>query len=293
MTLRDLRQEYHGSVTPGDFDLLAAFSFGTTKEAIMREPDRVIDNESSSDLRHLLDRRAAREPVAYIVGEREFYGLPFSVTRDTLVPRPETEHLVEEAIGLLSETAPDSVVIDLGSGSGAIAVSVAHATSKKETGDGRVRFFATDLSSAALEIAKRNTDRHGVDRLITFFEGNLLDPIPEGAFIDALRVVILANLPYLSRDIYESADDDVRLYEPESALVADDDGLALYIELLDDLVRKRNSAWSDKQVDGLFEIGPEQSERIAGEFASRFPDGTSDIVPDLSGRQRVFRFRIG
>lgn len=290
MTLRDLREDYRGRVEPHDFDLLAAFVLRTTREAVMREPDRDV-YDALSDLRAALDRRAAHEPVAYIVGEREFYGLPFSVTPDTLVPRPETEHLVEEAVALLSETAASTVAVDLGTGSGAIAISVAHVL-RKPASDPMPLILASDISSAAIEVARRNAERHGVDALITFFEGSLLHPIPDDAFGSAPHIVILANLPYLSRAIYESADDDVRLHEPESALVADDEGLALYLQLLDDIARRKHDGWSGKHIDGFFEISPEQSGRIKKEFASRFPDGSSDIIPDLSGRPRVFRFHL-
>ncbi|NTW30596.1 MAG: peptide chain release factor N(5)-glutamine methyltransferase, partial [Candidatus Moranbacteria bacterium] len=219
-TLRGIAKECAGSVVASDFSVLAAYALGRTKEFIFREPDYIPTEEESEKLKNVLLRRADKEPVAYIVGEKEFFGLPFLITKDTLVPRPETEHLVEEAITLLSETVPGTVVVDLGTGSGAIAVSVAHATSDKLSREDRIRFFATDISSAALGVAKQNAKRHGADRLITFLEGNLLDPIPEDALTDTRHIVILANLPYLSHGIFESADDDVRVYEPESALVA-------------------------------------------------------------------------
>lgn len=290
-TLRELRQEYRGRVAPEDFDLLAAFVLKTTKEAIMREPGREVDDKILTAIRSVFDRRSSHEPVAYIVGEKEFYGLPFFVTRDTLVPRPETEHLVEEAIAFLSETVPGTTVVDLGTGSGAIAVSVAHEHTKRNR-DGSPPFFATDIDSASLEVAKRNAKRNHVDHCISFFKGNLLGPIPDEAFADMRRIVILANLPYLSRVIYESAADDVRLFEPESALVADNEGLSLYLELLDDIARKKRTSWKNIRIDGLFEISPEQVPTLKKYFTDVFRDSERIFKPDLSGRSRVFRFRL-
>lgn len=295
-TVSELIREYRESVNRSDCAVLVAFALGKTKEFVLREPDYRLSDEELAKARSLLDRRVTREPVAYIVGTKEFFGLPFEVTHDTLVPRPETEHLVEEALSILSKPVPNTVVVDIGTGSGAIIVSISktiEATMNESAGTAHdITCVATDISGGALEVAQRNAARHNIAHTITFLKGNLLDPIPDDTFIAVRRIVILANLPYLSREIFENADDDVRLHEPTSALVADDEGLALYLELLDDIARRKGSGWSYKRVDGLFEISPEQSEHIMTAFASRFPHDVSDIVPDLSGRARVFRFRI-
>ncbi len=389
-TLREIAKDSANRIAPEDFTLLAASAVGQTKEFVFREPEHVLSLEEGMRLRSMIERRANHEPIAYILGEREFYGLPFSVTRDTLVPRPETELLVEEALGLLSKHDKRTVVADLGTGSGAIIVSLAHtlrkmkllATSNEVSCAERkmnlkltsLTLVATDISPAALDVAKRNAKRKSIHETVVsdkpipsnfdqisdgscftnpspgipgtpfpkgrnsglctsdeedfsplekgstessrggivtststavqsnpsleerfdidFFEGSLLDPIPESVFEEKNNILIVANLPYLSRTLYESASDDVRLFEPESALVADEDGLALYIELLDDIARRKESRWKDIRVAGLFEISPEQEPTLKKIFLDRFPSSQNDFLPDLSGRTRVFRFRI-
>ncbi|NTW46237.1 MAG: peptide chain release factor N(5)-glutamine methyltransferase [Candidatus Moranbacteria bacterium] len=294
-TLSDLSREFGDRVDRTDFAILAAHAVGKPKEYVFREPGHVLSGTEETALRESLRRRSSREPVAYIVGEKEFFGLPFEVTRDTLVPRPETEHLVEEALSLLSGTDSDTTVIDIGTGSGAIIVPIAKTigTTVAKTIDEpkKISFFATDFSTGALEVARRNAKRHDVGHRIVFLEGNLLDPVPEDAF-DSDRIIFLANLPYLSEEIYSSADRDVRDYEPRSALVAQDDGLALYLRLLDDIARRKHDSWPDMRINGLFEIGPEQRDRISSEFERRFPNDEHSIIDDLSGRPRIFRFRI-
>ncbi|NTW13698.1 MAG: peptide chain release factor N(5)-glutamine methyltransferase [Candidatus Moranbacteria bacterium] len=294
MTLRELAREFRDSVAPEDFDLLAAFALGQSKEFVMREPGLVLDDTVLVPLRSLLDRRARHEPVAYIVGDKEFYGLPFFVTRDTLVPRPETEILVEEVITRVKtltehDSEKDIVIADIGTGSGAIIISLAEKL--KDTFS--ISYLASDISSAALNVARRNAVRHNVDARISLLEGDLLAPITDTSrFSDSDTIILVANLPYLSETIFASAPEDVRSYEPLSALVTDDDGLALYLELLNDLAQRKSRGEIGAPVVGYFEISPEQSERIKREFASRFPDGTSDIVADLSGRPRVLSFLI-
>ncbi len=291
-TLRDLSLEYKGRIAPEDFTVLSAFVLGKTKEFVFREPDHVLSSEQDATLRPILDRRTGHEPVAYILGEREFFGLPFFVTKDTLIPRPETEHLVEEALESLSRHSEKTAVIDIGTGSGAIIISVAHKLFTDRPEDIRHEFTAIDLFLSALTVAKRNATRHDVLGHITFLEGNLLSPITEIISDDTGRILILANLPYLSQTLYESAPADVRLHEPFSALVADDEGLSLYTEVLDDIMRRKQDGWKNTPIDGFFEISPEQESSLERIFIDRFPTSEHSFLPDLSGRTRVFLFHI-
>jgi release factor glutamine methyltransferase len=291
-TLRALAREYSNSVAASDFSILAAYALGRTKEFVFREPDYVTTEAESEKLKDALLRRVGKEPVAYIVGEKEFFGLLFSVTKDTLVPRPETEFLVEDAIRSLRHENGKAFVADIGTGSGDIIVSVAHALKTDDPDGVRFSFFATDISREALDVARRNASRHDVIDRITFFQGDLLEPIPKTEYDGTERVLILANLPYLSRELYDDAMDDVRLYEPESALVADDDGLAFYIRLFKDISKKKNENLADVPVTGLFEISPEQESRITAELLRLLPDSRYRFINDLSGRARILRFDI-
>lgn len=289
MTLRELERTYRGRIASGDFSVLAAHALGRDREFVLREPDFSPDPDAETFLRDLLERRARHEPVAYLTGHREFYGLDFRVTQDTLIPRPETEHLVEAATDeicrLLDTDSGTSVaVLDIGTGSGAIAVSLAQALGDEP----RISFLASDISASALRVAKENAETHALVDRVTFLEGNLLAPFTDEArFRDASALIVVANLPYLSDERYASAPRDVRDYEPESALRADDGGLALY----DGLLRQLAEARAGRAVTGFFEIDPDQAGPIRTLIGHRFPEAETDILPDLAGRDRVAVFR--
>ncbi len=173
---------------------------------------------------NLIERRLAGEPVQYISGEAEFYGLPFHVNRDVLIPRPETEHLVEKAIALAQRLrlsgAPHPRIVDVGTGSGAIAVALAHALPFAE-------ITATEISSAALAVARSNASRIGVADRIRFLEGDLLEP-SAGEQFD----IVVSNPPYVPESDRTTLDVEVRDYEPAQALFAGKDGLAIYRRLV-------------------------------------------------------------
>jgi release factor glutamine methyltransferase len=178
----------------------------------------------------LIQRRLAGEPIQYITGEAEFYGFPFHVNRDVLIPRPETEHLVEMAIALaeklrLAGAIPEQRIarlriVDVGTGSGAIAVALARALPF-------ARITATDISTAALEVARNNTARNGVADRVRFVEGDLLEPVGSERFD-----IIVSNPPYVPESDRATLDVEVRDYEPAHALFAGADGLAIYRRLI-------------------------------------------------------------
>lgn len=164
-------------------------------------------------------RRLAGEPIQYILGEAEFYGLPFSVTRDVLIPRPETEHVVEKALQLAEAFARPRIV-DVGTGSGAIAVALAaHLLSASIT--------ATDVSAAALDVARRNAERNGMGKRIRFLAGDLLSPVAGESFD-----IVVSNPPYVSDADRDSLAVEVREFEPNCALFAGGDGMAIYRRLI-------------------------------------------------------------
>ena len=169
----------------------------------------------------MLARRAAREPLAYIVGFREFFGLEFEVNKSTLIPRQETEALVETSI-LLSNDHFSGVaaIVDIGTGSGAIAISLAVLLSKATV-------IATDISGEALRTAAANANRHGVAGRISFRQGDLLRPIHEPVDI------VVANLPYVTKTEMEALAPEIKLHEPSTALEGGVDGLDLVRRLLE------------------------------------------------------------
>ncbi len=174
-----------------------------------------LDGASRLSYEKDIDRRAKREPLQYITGTQEFWGIPFRVTRDVLIPRPETEMVVEESLTRTSgEACP--IIVDLCTGSGCIAVSLARELPK-------ARIFATDRSGAALALARENAKANGVADRIRFFEGDLFDPLDEldiGGRID----VITANPPYVRESERPGLQPEVRDFEPALALFAGPEG---------------------------------------------------------------------
>ena len=166
----------------------------------------------------LITRRAAREPIAYILGRREFWGLDFEVTPDVLIPRPETELIVEEAVSIASRTLTRRI-IDVGTGSGCLAVALAVEFPA-------ARVVATDVSSAALDIAGRNADRHNVGGRISFVQSDLLERV------EGTAQLIASNPPYVPDGAAAALQPEVARYEPSSALYAGADGLNVIRRLL-------------------------------------------------------------
>jgi release factor glutamine methyltransferase len=167
----------------------------------------------------LIERRLAGEPIQYITGEAEFYGLPFHVNRDVLIPRPETELLVEKTVQL-APLVRRPRILDVGAGSGAIAIALAH-----EWPDAMVT--ATDLSTAALDVARRNAERLGFARRVRFLQGDLLEPAASQHFD-----IVVSNPPYVPDSDRETLEVEVRDYEPAQALFAGEDGLEIYRRLI-------------------------------------------------------------
>ena len=183
------------------------------------------EDESNSQLtaayRALVLRRAAGEPMQYITGSAEFFGLPFSVGPGVLIPRPETEHLVEETIRLAATMQTDRLRIgDIGTGSGIIAIALAHALPSAQ-------IDAFDISPHALHIARQNAERNHVADRIRFHEGDLLAPLTDERFH-----IIASNPPYIPSADHDSLAVEVRQHEPHMALFAGDDGLAIYRRLI-------------------------------------------------------------
>jgi release factor glutamine methyltransferase len=184
------------------------------------------DDPAESDIQSvfelLIARRLAGEPIQYILGETEFFGLPFTVTPDVLIPRPETEHLVEEVIRLAQNFSRHASleIADIGTGSGAIAVATAHALQQ-------ARITAIDISQSALAVVKRNAERNGVADRIEFLQGDLLEPAADRKFS-----IIASNPPYVPLKDRDSLAAEVRLHEPHTALFAGEDGLEVYRRLI-------------------------------------------------------------
>jgi release factor glutamine methyltransferase len=284
MTIETCRKTCAAMLSPEDFSVLVQHALNKDKAFILAHPEYELDRKTKHTLQRYCERRYAHEPIAYITGHKEFYGRDFLVTPDTLIPRPETELLIELVLNEMRHSEWRSpVVADIGTGSGNIIITLAKEQSAENFPISS--FFATDISARALAVARKNAARHGIDARISFHEGSLLKPI-EKPLAAANAVIIIANLPYLSENIYLSASDDVRKFEPQTALVSGTDGLDHYRLLFEE------AAALQKPIILFIEISPEQSPILERFFKERFPNSETSLFCDLSGRERVFRIAL-
>lgn len=214
-----LRAGPHPDRARRDAELLLLGALAKSKAWLIAHADEDLPDKEADVYTEFLERRFRGEPVQHITGVAEFYGLGFCVNRDVLIPRPETEHLVETAIELASGFSAPRVV-DVGTGSGAIAVALAHRLPQAVV-------TAVDVSASALEVARGNAERHGVAGRIRFLEGDLLASVAGEQFD-----LVVSNPPYVPESDRDSLAVEVRDYEPAQALFAGEDGLAVYRRLI-------------------------------------------------------------
>ena len=274
-----------------DAELLLAFANGTDRTAILAHPDAPVSDGAAVSYAGYLDRRAAGEPVAYIRGLKEFHGLAFAVDSRALIPRPETERLVDLGIAEVMRrlgaggphplTGPRLQVLDVGTGSGAIAVALAVALRGRRVPADEVAIVAIDISPDALDLARDNAVAHAVGDRIRFVGGDL---VPPGTIE---WDVILANLPYVRSDAMPVLPAPTT-FEPALALDGGADGLDVIRRLVDVLPKQL-------AVDGIafLEIGADQVDGIAVVVDERLRGWTHEIELDLSGLPRVARVSRG
>lgn len=250
--------------------LLMAEVLGCPTSAIVLERDREVPADQAARIRALVDRRATGEPVAYILGVREFYGLDFEVTPDVLIPRPETEHIVETVEERFTP-GESFFFADLGTGSGILAVTICHLFP-------HARAMAMDVSRGALEVAQRNACRHGVESRIDFVHGDFTRPLPKGPYD-----LVVSNPPYVTEQEMVEASREVTAFEPSSALVSGSDGL--------DHVRSMLGPVVDALKPGgvlLMEVGWRHGEEVKKITSREFPQIEAvRVIQDLAGRDRV------
>jgi release factor glutamine methyltransferase len=252
-------------------EILLRHVLGINRAQLFADLDSDISPSDIKILMKLVKRRAKGEPYAYITGSKEFYGLEFIVNRDVLIPRPETELLVEQAISLC-RSYKYSRLADVGTGCGAIAVSLAVNLSS-------VRIYATDISAKALEVAGQNCMKHGVAGRITLLPGDMLEPLSESVDL------IIANLPYVKES--DIPDAGPLSFEPELALNGGEKGL----DKIEKLCRQAGEKLKSKG-SLLLEIGQGQAEEVKAILHKYYPSALIEVNNDLAGIERVVNLRL-
>lgn len=271
-----------------DAEVLLALVMDCDRAQLYAYPERRLSESERQQLEQLVERRFHHEPVAYLVGHKAFYGLDLIVDRRVLIPRPETELLVDLALELVAHAArlnglaaggngqgaaagKQFTIADVGAGSGAISLAIAARTP-------HAHLYALDISAGALELAAENARRHGLNRCITLLHGDLLEPLPGPVDL------IVANLPYVAVAEWESLAVDITEFEPSQALLGGPDGLDVIRRLLGQAPGYLRPGGSM-----LLEIGSAQGNAATQLAREHFPNAYVEIVPDFGRHDRIVR----
>jgi release factor glutamine methyltransferase len=268
-TLTDARQRLSEAPFQPDTReaiLLLGHVLEWTEAQVLARQDEALEHASASRFEEVLDRRLGGEPIAYIVGGKEFYGRPFQVDRRVLIPRPETEHLIEWVLELPLPPSPS--VLDIGTGSGCLACTLGLELPAS-------RVVATDISAGALAVALQNLRRHGLENRLLLAACDLARGLALAGFD-----LVVSNPPYVGRDEAASLSAEILDFEPDTALFAGAEGDALYPRLFQQLFGLRPETWL------MVEIGAGQEELIR-QLSAGSPFHLLEVRPDYAGHPRI------
>jgi release factor glutamine methyltransferase len=253
---------------------LLCYALGIKRIELYTQFNKIVGQEQLLQLHELVKRAGTHEPIAYLTGKKEFYSLEFEITKDCLIPRPETELLVERAIEFLRTRNGEQFICDLCTGCGCVAVAIARNFAN-------CRIVATDISDTALAIAEKNIARHGLMNRIKLLQGDLFEPVIAGLG-PAKFDLIVCNPPYVSEPDYEKLTPNVKDFEPKSALAAGQDGLDIIKRIIADASRHLKPTGIL-----MLEIGNEQGNEVQKllETAGCFSD--VKIEKDYSNLDRL------
>ena len=273
-----------------DAEVLLSNSIKKDKTYIHTYPEYKLTKNQEKRFKEYINRKSKHEPVAYILNTKEFYNLPFYVNKNVLVPRPETEQLVEESLKLIKKNKNIKNILEIGTGSGCISISIAKNIKRKiypvkSTTKSRgakqfhkVNFYATDICKRALNVAQKNANTHKVK--IKFIQSDLLN-----STLKLKEYILIANLPYLNinhKNLLKSSETKGLKFEPKKALYSGKDGLDLYRELFLEI---KNLKYKPEYI--LLEIGNKQTEKIIKIINNNNLKYKIKIKPDLAGLNRV------
>ncbi len=263
-----------------DAQVLLSHTLHFERNFLYAYPEHILTSEQEQQYQSLLERRSRGEPVAYLTGHKEFYGLDFQVDKRVLIPRPETELLVEAALNAcrkMLDAGRTPIVADIGTGSGAIPVTLAVLEPRLPY------LYACDISTDALDVAYLNCQHHHVEDRVRLLQGDLLAPLPEPVDI------LTANLPYVGTDELEELPPDVRDYEPHLALFSGPLGLDLMLRFFQQL---KHSQKLKEDALLLLEIGYRQQEALTSILREIWPHATLKFTQDFAGWSRVLHVTL-
>ena len=260
-----------------DAQVLLGYVLNVDRATLYAYPERALTSEQEQQFFQLIERREHGEPVAYLIGHKEFYGLDFFVDKRVLIPRPETELLVEIALNNIRKRINAGripIVADIGTGSGAIPIALA-------VEEPRLPYlYASDVSTGALDVARLNSRRHHVEQRVRLLHGDLLAPLPEPVDI------LIANLPYVGTDEMNILAPDIQAYEPHLALFSGPKGLDLIGRLL---IEAKQSAMLASEAVLLLEIGYQQRKALTRLVNELWPRAIVTFKRDFAGWYRVLQ----
>jgi len=272
-------------MAPLDLELLLSRTLKKPREYLFTHPEKKLTKNQIVKFNNFSKRRAKGEPIAYLLGKKEFYGLEFSVNKNVLIPRPETELLVEAALrGIMNKKLGAKNIIDVGTGSGNIIISIIKNIPRRIRE--KINFSATDISEKALYVAKKNARKHEIDKHIKFIKSDLLEFASQRKLKG--NIIIVANLPYVSSQIYRKNSKNLK-YEPKTALISKKNGLERYVRLIREIGKIRKSGISGR-VLAFFEISPGQKSTIDKLVRKEFPSAEINFYKDFAGKIRVVNF---
>jgi release factor glutamine methyltransferase len=263
-----------------DAQVLLGYVLEVDRATLYTYPERALTSEQEQQFFQLIERRERGEPVAYLTGHKEFYGLDFFVDKRVLIPRPETELLVEIVLTNIRKRINAGripIVADIGTGSGAIPIALA-------VEEPRLPYlYASDVSSEALDVARLNCQRHHVEQRVRLLHGDLLAPLPEPVDI------LIANLPYVGTDEMNTLAPDIQAYEPHLALFSGPNGLDLVCRLL---MEAKQSAILAREAVLLLEIGYQQRKALSAWVNELWPRANITFKRDFAGWDRVLQIAL-
>lgn len=300
-TIRDTLRAVEKNVTRNEIEIILAHALKKEREFVLTHPEQTLSAKEISRFESLLKRRKQNEPIAYILGHKEFFGRDFFVNKNTLVPRPETETLIEIVIRHIEsekkyhEKKSKTVIIDMGTGSGNIIITLIKELERKNYNLFKnFSFFALDISRKALSVSRKNAHACGVKNSLRFMQSDMFSKFPTKIFRQANSVIILANLPYLSTKEYQRTSDDIQRYEPKTAIESGETGLEHPKKLLEEIKEIcEKEGCKEKDISIFFEIGSKQKKRFENYTSRVFPRATIHASKDLSEKWRFVFVRLG